>query len=409
MKVKVTVSITAVMLVLIFILQFVSFPYFSWYNLVKYGIIVSAGIFIIPQYKLFLKKRYMVINLLAILFCMLTVYASYINRSRVKERNPFLASIVFVATFILFLFFVEIIAEKEQIKRMIGSFYKTAFVIAVITDIIMFMKPELVITYRGNYFIGTKFSVVYLHLFLIALYLAKINFQTQKRFRKKRLVALGVWNIVVGIYVHCATGIVGLVVLYVLIYIIEKRERLFLNCIMFTVIQLSCFAFVYINQRVLNNSLVQGILRDILKRDITLTSRTKIFELVPQLLIGNTTWGFGYGTSYELGMRLGGFPDTQNGILEWVWQVGVPTTIIMLIMFASFFFVSNRYENNRNKKIIIPILACVYLLTILGTVEITIGTMYFALLIMVFGISIEDSTNDRPFKKEKLDDYPKNM
>lgn len=406
MKRKLTISIPSILMVMLFIIQFVSFPYFPWYNIMKYGFIVMIGIFVIKRYNIFFKKRYMIINCLAILFGGLTIYSSFINRNQIIERNPFLSSIIFVATYLLFLFFIEIMVERKKVKKMIDVFYKTAFIIAILNDVIMFAKPKLVSIHGNNYFIGNKFSVVYLHLILIALYLAKINFQSQKKIQKKRMLSLSIWSIAVGFYVKCATGVVGLLLLYLFIHIINKKEKLFLNWMVFTIVQLFCFSFVHINERILNNPLVQSFILNVLKRDITLTSRTRIFKMVPKLLTGNTTWGFGYGTSYELGMKLGGFPNTQNAVLEWVWQVGIHITIIMLIMFAFILYFTSKNLNNRNKNTVIPILACIYIMTVLGTVEITIDSIYFALLILVLGISMEECESN---KKESLYDYKENV
>lgn len=400
MRGKLTISISSILMGMIFIMQFVSFPYFSWYNMMKYGIMVIMSVFIIKRYKVLLKKKYIIINSLAILFGVLTICASFINRNQVISRNSFLASIVFVVSYLLFLFFMEIMVERKKIKQTLHIFFKTAFLISILTDVIMILMPNVRSAYGWNYLVGTKFDVVYLHLLVLTLYLSKINFNFKSKLKKKRLIILGIWSIAVAIYVQCSTGVVGVALLFLLIYIIEKREMLFLNSIVYIGLQLFCLSFVYINQFILNSSLAQTFVLNVLQRDITLTSRTRIFELVPKLLVGNTFWGFGYGTSYELGMKKGGFPNTQNGILEWIWQIGIPSTIVMLILFASFFYFARKNINKRSKKIIIPIVAYIYMLTILGTVEITIEKVYFAVLIIVFAVASEKDESNLNFNME---------
>lgn len=400
MRGKLTISISSILMVMIFIMQFISFSYFPWHDTMKYGIMVIITIFVMQRYKILLKKKYVVINGLAILFGLLTICASFINRNQVIERNSFLASIVFVASYLLFLFFIEIMVERKKIKKMLHIFFKTAFLISILTDLIMILMPNIRHAYGGNYLVGTKFDVVYLHLLVLTMYISKTNFNFKNKFKKKRLIILGIWSIVVAIHVQCSTGVVGVVLLFLLIYIIEKRAMLFLNCIVYTGLQLFCLSFVYINQFILNSSLAQVFVLNVLQRDITLTSRTRIFELVPKLLVGNTFWGFGYGTSYELGMKKGAFPNTQNAILEWIWQIGIPSTIVMLILFASFFYFARKNMNQRSKKIIIPIIAYIYMLTILGTVEITIEKLYFAVLIIVFAVASEKDESNLNFNME---------
>ena len=151
MKKDLKISTTSILMIMMFIIQFIKFSYFSWYDVMKYGIIIISGMFIIVRIKIMLKKKYLIINGLAILFGALTIYSSYINRNIIKERNPFLAAIIFVTTFIFFQFFIEIIVEKKQIKKMIKIFYKTTIVITIVTDLIMFARPNLVTIYSGKY------------------------------------------------------------------------------------------------------------------------------------------------------------------------------------------------------------------------------------------------------------------
>ena len=112
---------------------------------------------------------------------------------------------------------------------------------------------------------------------------------------------------------------------------------------------------------------------------------------VPIILTERDGWmqGMGYGSSYDLGMRYGGFPDTQNGILEWIWQVGIPTTIIMVLMFAIILTVAKKHTYYRNRKALLPLIAGAYLFTVLGTVEITIGIMYFSLMICIMCVATD--------------------
>lgn len=385
------VSVSSILAVLIFLTQFVSLSYFTWYNFLRYSTIVAVGIYVFARYKILIQRKYLMVNILALLFSMLTIYTSFLNKSRGAERDPFLAAIVYCASFIIFLFYMEIMAEYCMVEKTIDVFYRVALIVAVITDMLVFFAPSL-FAVNHQYFVGTKFGVVYLHLLLMVFYFASINMDESRKPNKKLLAFLAVWSFFVGIYVDCSTGILGVLILLAFMLIINNREGLFLNSVFYSAIQILSFCFVYFYEFVLSNGTVEHFIVNVLGRDMTLTYRTVIYQKVPLILTAQNGWmkGMGYGSSYELGMKYGGLSDTQNGILEWIWQVGVPTTIVMVIMFAVIFFISKRYMVDQNRKILLAFLSGIYLMTVLGTVEITISQMYFALLVCILGIATEN-------------------
>lgn len=397
MKISLKISTSSILAVLIFLTQFVTLSYLSWYNLLRYGTIILVGLYVGKRIKIVIQKKYFWLNVIAIIFSFLTIITSYFNRSRLGDRDPFLASIPFAAAFLLFLFYMEIMAEMKKVKSVINIFFRTALVILLITDILIFAAPSLLTTYE-SYFVGTKFGVVYLHLLVIILYLSLNQTRKLNTSKKMQLILFVVWSFFIGVYVDCATGIVGVVVLTLLLFIIKHKEQLFLNGKFYFVIQALCFGFIFFYEFVLDNSAVEYFIVDILGRDMTLTSRTLIYEQVPLILTNHNGWiiGMGYGSSYDLGMRYGGFSDTQNGILEWIWQVGVPTTLIMVLMFAVILNISKKYINEKNRSLLIPLIAGLYLFTILGIVEITISSMYFsiAVCIMAFATGTYEKKTD---------------
>lgn len=408
------VSISSMLAVLIFVTQFVSLSYISWYNLLRYGVIVAVGIYVFKRIKIVLQKKYALINLCALVFSLLTVYTSYLNRSRAADRDPFLAAIPFVASFFFFLLFMEIMVDQEMVKRTIRVFYKTAFVLALFTDILIFTVPSLFRTYHV-YFVGTKFGVVYLHLILLIFYLTQNALDGKKSYEKATLLFFAIWSFLISVRVNCSTGIVGVLILLSLYVIVRNKEELFLNGWFYIGIQTLCFGFVFFYDFVLSNSTVEHLIVNFLGRDLTLTYRTVIYEMVPVILTTHDGWmrGMGYGSSYELGMRYGGFSDTQNGILEWIWQVGVPTTIVMVLMFALILIVSKKCICQNNRKMLQPLISGLYLFTILGTVEITISLMYFSLAVCIMGVAAEtgeyaeanaiNTDYDRNFIDEKIE------
>lgn len=390
MKNSLRVSKASLIAISIFLTQFVTLPYLPGYNMIKYIFIVIAGGYVGTRYKSIIKRKYAWINIFSLVFSGILLWTSFQNRNRITNRNPFLAAIVFVALFLICLFFMEIMIEYNKISHILDIFYKTNLVILLINDALILVYPNLYLSFGEKYFIGTKFEVVYLHFLLLCLYIAR-----SKVSYYKNVIVLGMllWTFFIGIQVKCSTGLVGVVIIIILMIIIKKRENIFLNPIIYGGVQIACFVFVFFCEIILNNSTVQHIIVNILGKNLTMSGRANIYIKVPMLLTSHHTWmtGFGYATSYELGRKLGGFPDTQNGILEWIWYAGIPTTIIMLILFMLILYVSQKVMKVNIVKIR-SLLVFLYLLTILGTVEITITQMYFAILVCVMGVGLSYKT-----------------
>lgn len=389
MKNSMIVSKTSIIAIILFLTQFVTLPYFPWYNVLKYASIIIVGGYVITRCKCVIRRKYALINVLALAFGGMLLWTSFQNRNQITSRNPFLAAMVFVLLFLVFLFFMEIIIEDKKISQILNVFYRMDFLVLLVNDILILVFPDLYLSFGENYFIGTKFEVVYLHFMLVCLYMTKVKDNAHKN---RVVLGMLLWTFFIGVQVKCSTGLVGTAIMIALIIAINKKERLFLNPIFYAVVQTLCFGFVFFCDTVLNNPTVENFIVNILGKNATMSGRANIYIKVPMILTNYRAWttGFGYATSYELGRKLGGFPDTQNGILEWIWYAGIPTTIIMLVLFMAILYVSKQAMSRNNEKMCY-ILVLLYLLTILGIVEITITQMYFSIVICIMGIGLSCS------------------
>ena len=389
MRSSLIISRTSIIATIIFLTQFITLPYFSWYNTVRYAYIVIVGLYIITRSRCIIKSKYLLVNVLALVFSGMLLWTSFQNRNQITSRNPFLAAIVFVALFLMFLFFMEIMIEDNKVQQVLNTFYRMDLVVLLVNDILVLVVPNLYLSFGENYFIGTKFEVVYLHFLLICLYIAKSKVNTHRNF-----IVLGMllWTFFIGVQVKCSTGLVGVAIMIILIIAINKKEDMFLNPVFYAVVQVLCFGFIFFCEAVLNNPTVENFIVNILGKNATMSGRANIYIKVPMILTSHQAWttGFGYATSYELGRKLGGFPDTQNGILEWIWYAGIPTTIVMVVLFMVILYISKQSMSGNTVRMR-SLLVFLYLLTILGTVEITITQMYFAIFVCVMGIGLSYS------------------
>lgn len=381
------IKVNTILAILIYFLVFFSTTYFN-YDFLKYALIIIVGLLIILDFdsRIFCKNKK--INYAIICFCCIVMIFSYLNKNTL-ERNPFLAAIVFAIILLEYTFVVEKFSYIGKINAMLGIFYKMTLGIVIITDILS-MFNSLLYSHEGNYLIGTKFQVTYLHFFLIAFFLAykgnKIKGTTNIAYINKiKMFFYIILTWVMAVKTSTATGIVGTIILVVFIYISYKKMDALLNVKTFCIMLLLSALFVVFFEVILSNQIVTYIITQLLGRDSTLSLRTMIYLEVPHIMNGHWLLGYGFGSSYEVLMKYG-IVDTQNGIMEWIEQIGI-IGVISLIIWLS--MAMKKIDHYRMKEIIkqcAPLVALVYVFIFLGTIEITLTIEVFALILIIYGL-----------------------
>ena len=279
-------------------------------------------------------------------------------------------------------------SDKNRMLQLVNVFYKLQLLFVLLNDMLIFLAPNLVVKYNECYLLGDKFTVGYQHLLLIGLLLTKVEMKekTINTNVKMKIIGLTLLTLSVAIATNSATSLV-LIPLFALFVILKTKGHSFIYSKVgyMTILALSTL-FVIFYEVILNIGPVQIFITQILGRSATLTSRTRIYALIPILLKGKLLWGYGYGTSYDLMISKYNFPNTQNGILEWIWQGGVWTTILLVIIIWNFVKYVKGNGKQSGKYRYLYAIACVF--AVISSIEIIINLQYLTLLIIVYYISI---------------------
>ena len=109
--------------------------------------------------------------------------------------------------------------------------------------------------------------------------------------------------------------------------------------------------------------------------------------MLPNIMKGHWLWGFGYGTGYEVLMRYG-IVDTQNGIFDWIQQIGVFGTMLLAIWLC---IAMKQPKNlcNINHSDVRSLTALAYVFVLLATVEITFSSKFLAIIVLLYGIKMQ--------------------
>ena len=384
------IKISTIHAVLVYLLVFFTTTYIS-YNPIRYFLLVAVAMMILSNIRVLFRKTYRELNVSIAFFCLATLVVSYINRNGYTDRNPFLAAVVFAATLIEFVITVEIFCQREEMQNLIRVFYRMTLLVVMVTDfLILFTNIHL--QYGGDVFlVGTKFSVVYMHFYLISFFFADKNIELrtirESSLNNILLGALLIVTMTVSIKLGTATGIVGTVALLLFLWLSERNIGSFLNSKSFFVALIASLLFAVFVEIILSNSMVTYIITQLLGKDVTLTFRTVIYSMFPNIMKERWFWGFGYGTGYEVLMRYG-IVDAQNGIFDWIQQIGVFGTMLLAIWLC----IAMKQPRNLcdiNHSDVRSLTALAYVFVLLATVEITFSSKFLAIIVLLYGIKMQ--------------------
>lgn len=279
-------------------------------------------------------------------------------------------------------------SDKNRMSQLIDVFYKLQIFFVLLNDMIIFAAPDLAAKYKECYLLGDKFTVGYQHLLLVGLLLTRVIMK-EKAINinvKLKIIGLTLLTLFVATATNSATSMV-LIPLFALFVMLKAKGHGFIYSKVgyMTILTLSTL-FVVFYGVVLSIAPVQAFITQVLGRSATLTSRTRIYALIPTLLEGKLLWGYGYGTSYDLMISKYYFPNTQNGVVEWIWQGGVFAAIVLVIIIRSLVkYVKGNGKQSDKYKYLYAI-ACVF--AVISSIEIIINLQYLTLLMIVYYLSI---------------------
>lgn len=384
---KYTVSITKIILFLIYIMEFSNFyiGFFPQFQYIKYISICIVAIYLFKNASIFMRVEHIKLNGMLVLFALAMFYPSILYMNN-YERNPLLATIVFwviqAETFLT----MEVMCVNNKMGMVVQYYYKLTLLWTLLTDILTIFLTSVFTTRAGNYLVGTKFTVSYLHLLLIALLMTKDRIvKRNKIISNSALFVTLIWSAFIIIRVQCNTGLIGLVLLFIILATPKKIKIGLCSPLLFTTTVLMSTAFSIGYEAVLANPSIQHFISYYLKRELTLTGRTYIYAMMPKILKGHYAIGYGYGTTYEVCRHFTGFADTQNAILEWIVQLGVVGTIILVVFFLCTFKKMKLCREDNLLKCM-PLVGYIYSMVLLGTVEITFDNLFFGTVAIVYGL-----------------------
>ena len=361
-------------------------------SLLKYPMLIVGGVSLLcalnTLLKSFRKKKYFYVLLMVAAFCVLLMLTAFANRSPKIGSNPMHHTLRLII-YIVELFALAIwAAETGRSKQVMEFLFRYVLVLAIITDFLLFTK--LIVFYSGRhevYIVGTKFSVSYLHMSLVTLWVIHKNMELHREIKtKRRVLFLMVFILAVSVKVNCMTGVVGCAALMVFFAMLNtKIQRQFIRFthpLFLLLFFVGSVLFPFVAEKILSLPAVQYVIEELFGRDSTLTGRLSVFLEFFEKTRGQLMWGYGYGNGYAVSETLFGVANAQNALLQWTLQVGVPTTMVLCALMLVIF---GQLSRSPRQRYLLPLAVLIIVYTILGTVETTFNMsfiMWFALVFM---------------------------
>ncbi|MFR0543252.1 hypothetical protein DKZ31_08280 [Limosilactobacillus reuteri] len=323
-----------------------------------------------------IQKCSKIIIFLLITFLALVIYSLSVNNPTNFSIDGYLpvirlAMILFSTSIGFF-----ILLEKKYAYILINVFFLTLIFYCLANDLI-FIPHFTSFNSSQMYLLGNKFNVAYLHLELLCFYFLKISFVNRKPKSVITLVFIIFYTLFIDILIDCISGIVGLIICLLIIYVIPKKITV--NPISWLIVWGISSLVPFLYQKIVESSLYQNIVLGTLNRSITMTGRMNIYKEVPFIMYDHWKWGYGWNNSYNIVYNYMKMPDMQNGTLDLVLQIGIMGALLyFLIVFVTFY----KIDKSNKSYDLLPVISLIYAFTVLSSFEVTFDTTFLTICIL---------------------------
>ncbi len=367
----------------------------AMFSLAKMPLMYLGGLCLLTQmktiFRVLMRRNYFYLLLSLGFLCVLLMGTVLINRDAVIGSSPLTQTVRLILYLAEVFLVMLLLAENGKGQAALNFLFWYVMILVVISDVLMFTRA---MTFRNGkfetYLVGTKFDVSYRHINLLVLWAIRSKRKVSSyRMSKPLVLLLAALIVISAIRVNCMTGILGGLGILLLLGVIDspRRNRLlrFTSAWVLLAALIASVVFAFVAEAIVNIPLVEYMVEDVLARDTTITGRTEIYDMYVGNMEGRWLAGYGFGNGNDASVSLFGYENVQNGLLQWVLQVGVPTTAALVLVLMQVFRQIKR-RNPKNMEKILPLAAMIYIYIILGTVETTFDMafiLWFAVIFML--------------------------
>lgn len=234
------------------------------------------------------------------------------------------------------------------------------------------------------YLFGSKFFMGYLQMLMLGFYASIVHLERKRRYLYNWVVFVLLFAACVGCLLHAdaKTCLIGLVSLFVLALLPAKVKALLSErpVLLLFLFAANCLFFITVRY-LLDTSIVQFVIQDVLGRSASLTGRTPIYEVLRDVVSGSPWFGWGYWN--EEVASVVGWGNAQNGIMEVVVNQGLLGAAAFVAML---FFAMRRSAASVCPGLVLYLFAMI----VCSLSEISFNVLFIFALSLVFSLSTTD-------------------
>ena len=316
-----------------------------------------------------LKKR---VNMIFSLFLLVTIISTYLFFG---IGNHLLRA--FISAYGLFVTYVILdrYISEYGYSLICKIFYKLSIVYIVLTYAFMLINPA-----DTTYFVGSKFKVVYLHVFAIMLWYIlkeeKIVSLNKKTRRELIFLFLIIWVCLISFRVEATTGIIAMFTFFVIMHIPSK----FVHTLQKPIVVMSVFFlinFLFVGSNIIMSSgWFNQLVTNIFDESATLRGRIFIYDRIRQIILKKPFWGYGFDSTIVYSEI--GYGNAQNGLLKMLVDYGFIGTILFVMYVL-------KIKTNRmlSEKQAWAMWAFIYVMIVCSLFEVSINSFFYLVLFLI--------------------------
>ena len=216
------------------------------------------------------------------------------------------------------------------------------------------------------------------------------------RTKKEKLYLFGLIFITYAVSIHtkCSTMITGTVLFLLLSFFIPKhyRQKLSSGLFLIALILIIDLGLFFLSTWLLQYSIIQYFIVNVLGEDLTLTGRLGIYQNIMEAFETSPWFGFGYGNSRIISLFYTGVENPQNGIIE----VFLNTGFLGCISFFMIIYCGTKHVSRKDwykYPIIVYLLTMIFVSAIEVPFEKTFLFFCILLLLTRYDLQIEKQYN----------------
>lgn len=382
-------GIDPLLAIIVFHACIVRLMYVPNYNAIATYLCVFLLLIMLPKLRILFGGVYARINLMLLAMSFSMVLSSLFN------AYNFDGTLLFIARINLLTWFVELQAKKGKLRGVAAIFFLCCVAYLLATWWLMLSDPLMAWRNDSYYLVGSKFSVSYLCLFGLVMYVISFGGGKRKAFSSFVLIVMCALSVLLILRVNCVTGVFGIVLFIILLVFRRTLEPFLRRPIVFVGTSLvATFVLVLFSEAITHIDFVADFITGFLGKSVSLTGRLYVYEHMVPFLVQSPVLGHGYNSVYVLFdgkmifSKTGYALDAQNAMFEYYLYFGI-VGVLLLYWFVchSLSVIRNSSSAGRAWQGYIPLVG-LYVLTLLGMVEITINVQFFAYLAFCYALSV---------------------